>query len=291
MNDKFITGKKETFLVLDAANLYMRCLYGTGYDPTDDNFTMYKIQLLRSLQRTLLQFNPDRVIVCQEGFHNWRKELYPSYKANRITGRQQSAIDFDKFFSVNDKFVEDFKNIAKNIEFLRVARCEADDLVATVVKTQQQANVIVQSNDRDFYQLFKYKNYKQWNAHKQEFVQVANPESYLTEKIILGDVGDNVPRISGLKRGQGPKYVERAVLPNLDEWLEQTNSKADWERNYKLISFDAIPEELTTEIANQLFSWQKGKFDAKAFYNFMLEHKLGSQIDYVADYVNTFSKV
>ena len=281
---------RETYLVLDAANLYMRCLFGTEYDPTDDNFTMYKIQVLRSLQKTMKQFTPDRVIICQEGFHNWRKDLYADYKANRAIGREASIIDFDKFYEVNNKFIDDFKNIAKNFQFLQVARCEADDLIATIVKTQQQADVIVQSCDRDFYQLFKYKNYRQWDATKKTYIQVANPETYLTEKIILGDAGDNVPRISGLKYRQGPKFIEKHVLPDLDKWLEETNSKEEWERNYKLISFDAIPEELTTEISNQLADWQRGEFDARAFYNFMLQHKLASQIDYVTDYVNAFSK-
>lgn len=104
--------------MLDAANLYMRCLHATEYDPTDDNFTMYKIQFMRSLQKTMRMFTPDRVIICQEGFHNWRKDFYPEYKANRIEGRAQSAIDFDKFFKVNGEFIEDFKNIAQNMQFL-----------------------------------------------------------------------------------------------------------------------------------------------------------------------------
>ena len=268
----------------------MRCLYATEYDPTDDNFTMYKLQFMRSLQNTMKLFTPDRVIICQEGFHNWRKDYYPLYKANRITGRQESVIDFDKFFKVNGEFIEDFKNLAKNVQFLQVARCEADDLIAVIVKSQQQADIIVQSNDRDFYQLFKYPNYKQWDAHKKQYIVVANPESYLTEKIILGDAGDNVPRISGLKYRQGPKFIEKHVLPDLDKWLNETQCQEEWDRNYTLIAFDAIPEELSTEIVEKLNSWQRGSFDAREFYNFMLKHKLVSQIDYITDYVNAFSK-
>ena len=176
------------------------------------------------------------------------------------------------------------------MQFLQVSNCEADDLIATIVKTQQQADVIVQSCDRDFYQLFKYDNYKQWDPIKKTYIQVANPETYLTEKIILGDAGDNVPRISGLKYRQGPKFIEKNVLPDVDKWLEETKCKAEWERNYKLIAFDAIPEELTNEITLQVNNWQRGKFDARAFYNFMLQHKLASQIDYVADFINAFSK-
>lgn len=268
----------------------MRCLHSTEYDPTDDNFTMYKIHLINSLRKTMQTFTPDRVIICQEGFHNWRKDVYKDYKANRAVGRAESIIDFDKFYEVNGQFIEDFRNIAQNMQFLQVSGCEADDLIATIVKTQQQAEVIVQSSDRDFYQLFKYKNYKQWDAIKKEYIQVANPETYLTEKIILGDAGDNIPRISGLKYRQGPKFIEKHVLPDLDKWLEETNCKDEWNRNYTLIAFDAIPEEYTTEITKQITNWQHGKFDARAFYNFMLKHKLVSQIDYVADYVNAFSK-
>ena len=276
---------------MDAANMYMRCLHVAPYDPTDDNFTIYKCLLMQSLKTTLQNFNNiDRVIICQEGFKNWRKEVYPLYKANRVEGREASIIDFDKFYEVNNKFIKDFANIAQNFQFLQVPNCEADDLIASITKYKQDVNIIVQSSDRDFYQLFKYNNYKQWDAIKKQYISVVDPENYLTEKIILGDAGDNVPRISGLKYRQGPKFIEKNVLPDLDKWLTETDCKDEWERNYKLIAFDAIPEELSSAIVEQVNTWQKGKFDARAYYNFMLDNKMASQIDFVTDYINAFSK-
>ena len=93
-----------------------------------------------------------------------------------------------------------------------------------------------------------------------------------------------------MKYRQGPKFIEKHVLPDLDKWLNETQCQEEWDRNYTLIAFDAIPEELSTEIIEKLNSWQRGSFDAREFYNFMLKHKLVSQIDYITDYVNAFSK-
>lgn len=234
--------------------------------------------------------NIDRVIFCQEGFHNWRKEYYKLYKANRAEGREASDIDFDAFFAMNNEFMSDFAAMAKNFQFLQVPECEADDLIAVITKHYKNTNIICQSSDKDFYQLYKYKNYKQWDGVKRKFIEVANPETYLIEKIILGDSGDNVPRISGLKYRQGPKFIERNVLPDIDKWLDETNSREEWERNYTLISFDAIPERLSSEIIRQVDNWQKGEFAKNQLYNFMIKHRIFGQIDFIGDYANAFSK-
>lgn len=278
-------------MIIDAANLYMRCLAVTkDASLTDDNFTAYKGLFLSSLKHTISSIKPDRVLICKEGFKNWRKDLYPEYKANRVVARESSVIDFDRFFAVNAEFINDLTEVAKNIQFLQVEHCEADDLVAIAVRSQQNYNVVVQSSDRDFYQLFKYSNYKQWDGNKRKFIEVANPETYLTEKIILGDAGDNIPRISGLKYRQGQKFIEKHILPDVEKWLTENNMQEEWERNYKLISFDAIPEQYVSAITTELNSWQKGTFDSRGFYNFMLKHKLTNIIDFVTDYVNAFSK-
>lgn len=290
MMNKFIKNQKQTILVLDAANLYQRCLHVVPYDPTDTSFVAYKSLFLSSLKRTIMQFSPDRVIMCKEGFRNWRKDYYPEYKANRVEARAASAINYDVFFKINDEFINDFEQIAKNFQFLQVEHCEADDLIATIVKSQPDSTVIVQSSDRDFYQLFKYPNYKQWDGQKRKYIEIANPDSYLTEKIILGDAGDNVPRISGLKYRQGPKFIEKNILPDIEKWLTETNMQSEWERNYTLISFDAIPENLTTEIVDKVNSWQRADFDKRGLYNFMIKHKLANIIDFIGDYSNAFSK-
>lgn len=178
----------------------MRCLYVLPYDPTD-NFTMaYNGLLIQMFKNILLQFNDiDRVVFCQEGLNNWRKQVYPLYKANRVEKREVSVVDFDAFYKNLHAFMHDFQDIAKNFQFLQVPNCEADDLIAVITKYKQDCDIIALSADKDFYQLYKYTNYKQWHPIKKQFVEVANPVNYLTEKIIIGDSGDNVPRISGLK--------------------------------------------------------------------------------------------
>lgn len=94
----------------------------------------------------------------------------------------------------------------------------------------------------------------------------------------------------GLKYRQGPKFIEKNVLPDIDKWLDETNSRAEWDRNYTLISFDAIPEEYVTAITNEVNNWQKGQFNSREFYNFMLKHKVTNIIDFIGDYINAFSK-
>ena len=283
--------KRKTLLVIDAANMYMRCVHVIDSEIVNDAFMReYKTLLLQMFKKTISTFNADRVIVCKEGFHNWRKEYYPEYKANRAITRAQSAIDWELFYNENNKFIDDFEQIAQNIQFLQVPNCEADDLIATIVKTQQDYDVIVQSTDKDFYQLFKYSNYKQYDAKNKTYIQVMNPETYLTEKIIMGDSGDNVPRISGVRKGQGPVFVRKNILPDVEKWLKENHMQKEWERNYTLISFDAIPEKYTSAIADKVNSWQKGVFQGRELWNFLTKHKLMNLMDYMTEFVNVFSR-
>lgn len=283
---------REKVLLIDAANMYMRCLHVIPYDPTDNFYTAYNGLLTQMFKNALLQFNGiDRVVFCQEGFNNWRKQEYSLYKANRVEKREASDVDFDAFYKNLNAFIHDFQGIAKNFQFLQVPNCEADDLIAVITKYKQNCDIITLSSDKDFYQLYKYKNYKQWHPTKKQFIEVVNPVNYLTAKIITGDAGDNVPRISGLKYRQGPKFIEKKIIPNLDAWLDENKCRDEWERNYKLIAFDAIPEEHCNSIISEFDSWEKGKFDARGFYNFMFTHKLQNQIDFITDFVNAFSKV
>lgn len=291
---------KPEVLLIDYSNLAMRCLHSLPYDPLDESFKRWRLLMMGSIKKSIRDRKPDKVIFCMEGGNNWRKLYYPQYKANRVYGKPEETadgkddakhtIDFDKFFAESARFVRSLAAYIPNTQFLCVPGSEADDLIAIITKSQQQWNVTCQSSDRDFYQLFKYPNYKQYDGIKRKFIEVINPEMYLLEKIIVGDGGDNVPQ---LKQKIGPKRAEAIINSEegLEAWLKKENLEKEFERNRTLISFDCIPEEVQFNIRTAVESFEPKKFDPRKTMDFLVENDLAAMFDDFNVFINLFTKL
>lgn len=292
MIKKFITEStinKDRVLLIDFANLSIRNLFAVKYDPLDENYTVWKNMIIRSLRKLFLAFDPGRVIFCLEGRNNWRKDVYPEYKAQRKLARDTSHIDFDTFFPVQNDFIEVLKNLLTNCCFLQVEGAEADDLIGCITKNNPKWNIINISTDRDFFQLYKFNNYRQYDPIKNKFIEVVEPKNYLLEKVILGDMGDNIPNI---RAGIGPKTAAKIVncKEGLDEWLKIQNLEAEFNRNLTLIDFEFIPEEVQNEINKALKEYKITKFDPRALMDFFTKNDLTAFISDITLLANLFSK-
>lgn len=289
----FITTPKadsNKVLLIDWSNLAMRNLLVMPYDPTDQvKFVSWKNMMLRSLKKIFKEHEASKVIICLEGHGNWRKQYYPEYKANRVGAREASKIDFDAFFKAQDEFVGNLAALLSNVQFLRVPHAEADDLIGVITKKYPNWKITLISSDRDFYQLYKYSNYRQYDAIKGKYIEVLDPINYLLEKIILGDAGDNVPK---LKAGVGPKTAEKIINSEegLEEWLKLENLEAEFERNTTLISFDFIPEEVQNDITKAVDAWKGTKFKPSEMMNFLVKNSCGGMMSEIGVLVNLFKR-
>ena len=54
---------------------------------------------------------------------------------------------------------------------------------------------MILSGDKDFIQLHKYKNVTQYSPITKKFVNGIDPDEYLYEHILKGDVSDGVPNV------------------------------------------------------------------------------------------------
>ena len=57
--------------------------------------------ILNSLRSYHKQFKEEygEMILCYDGGKNWRKEVYPQYKANRKKDREESTLDWNQIFA------------------------------------------------------------------------------------------------------------------------------------------------------------------------------------------------
>ena len=118
----------------------------------------------------------DVVIACDHS--SWRREVFPQYKASRRKGREESSMDWNEIFRIINKVREEIRD---NMPYkvIHVERCEADDIIGTLVYETQEFGknepVMIISADKDFIQLHKFNNVRQYSPMQKKFVQHENP--------------------------------------------------------------------------------------------------------------------
>ena len=241
---------------------------------------MVRHMILNSVRLYRTQFNKEygEVVLTYDSKHYWRREYFPQYKAGRKKGREKDNKDWNKIFGVLNKIKAEFK---ENLpyKYLEVYGCEADDIIATLCKNNQDEKIMIISGDKDFIQLHKYPSVKQYSPILKKFVKDHNPDTYIKEHILKGDTSDGVPNVlspdntfvdSIRQRPLGRKKIETWLDIHIDDLPEEV--KRNYQRNDKLINLDNIPEELGKEI---MFEFKEAPCgDRSKLLNYFIQSRL-----------------
>ena len=241
---------------------------------------MVRHMILNSVRLYRTQFNKEygEVILTYDSKHYWRREYFPQYKAGRKKGREKDNKDWNKIFGVLNKIKAEFK---ENLpyKYLEVYGCEADDIIATLCKNNQDEKIMIISGDKDFIQLHKYPNVKQYSPILKKYVNDHNPTTYIKEHILKGDTSDGVPNVlspdntfvdSIRQRPLGRKKIETWLDIHIDDLPEEV--KRNYQRNDKLINLDNVPEELEKEI---MFEYEEAPCgDRSKLLNYFIQSRL-----------------
>ena len=312
-----IIDKEQKALVLDSHNAIFRTLYTASVQNEksgleDPNFTYFKYLYIKNIIDLINFLNPTIVIIAMDAKMNWRKDVYKDYKAHRKAARENSKIDFEKFFPILDIFLQDLKEAFTNIKFIKLDKCEGDDIIAITTKHfhEQDIKSIIVSTDRDMYQLQRYKSIKQYDPMKRKYVESINPLVELEAKIITGDKGDNIPAI---KPKCGPVTAASLIKADyileiterenklFDGTLQESNlSKEELDgrehyknyiRNRELIDFQYIPNHIQMVILNELNNYPLSKFDSRKLLNLIVKHRLASFLDNIQEITKTIGEI
>ena len=241
---------------------------------------MVRHMILNSIRLYRTQFNKEygEVILTYDSKHYWRREYFPNYKAGRRKGREKDNKDWDTIFTVLNKIKAEFKDNLP-YKYLEVYGAEADDIIATLCKTNQNEKIMIISGDKDFIQLHKYPNVKQYSPILKKYVNDHNPSTYIKEHILKGDTSDGVPNVlspdntfvdSIRQRPLGRKKIETWLDIHIDDLPEEV--KRNYQRNHKLINLDNIPDELEKEI---MFEFKEAPCgDRSKLLNYFIQSRL-----------------
>ena len=189
------------------------------------------------------------IIICHDSPKCWRKDTFEYYKKNRQKSKDASPHDWNKIFDAMTLIKSEIESTFpwKNIS---VPTAEADDIIAVISKNSLPIEpVLIISSDKDFQQLQKYSNVKQWSPIKKDFLICNNSDEFLKEHIIKGDTSDGIPNILSdedtfVDENKRQTPLTKKKLNIIKENVEQYKQTDRWNQNKTLIDFDEIPEDL-----------------------------------------------
>ena len=238
-----------------------------------------------------------QVVICADGMNTWRKEFFPEYKAARKKNRDESSQDWTEIFRILHTVRDEIRDYLP-YKVIHMEGVEADDIIGTLaMQTQefgQDEPVMIISSDKDFIQLQKFKNVKQWSPIQKKFVTDKNPRTYLFNHIMRGDSGDGIPNVLSAddtfisENSQTPLRQTR-----IDNWLEHSDNLREhmddeiyrnYQRNKKLIDLTDIPEDIQESIINN-FNGQAKTPNMKVL-NYLIKKRCNHLIEVVEEFYN-----
>lgn len=205
----------------------------------------------------------EEIVLCLDGRHYWRKEVFPYYKQSRSKNRETSKFDWTSFF---ENFNQLKKEFSENLPYkvIEVPGAEADDLISVLcIEFHKQKDIVIVSSDKDFLQLQMNvsTNIQQYSPYHKKFLRPDHNGYNLFEHIVRGDTDDGIGNIFSdddvfVVPGKRNKPISAV---NMEKWSQFginhpeafCNSLEDLERfrrNQRLIDLTKIPENIVNNI-------------------------------------------
>ena len=261
--------------------------------------SMIRHMILNSIRMYNKRYRDEygQMVICADGMNTWRKDYFPQYKAHRKKHRDNSTQDWTEIFRILHLVRDEIK---ENLPYkvIHIDGCEADDIIGTLAMQTQEFGmnepVMIVSSDKDFIQLQKFSNVKQFSPIQKKMVSDDNPRTYLWNHIFRGDSGDGVPNVLS---GDDTFVSESKQTPlrqtKIDDWIHNAERLRDvmpeeqyrnYQRNKTLIDLAEIPEDIQNGIINT-FNGQKPAMKMKVL-NYLIKKRCNNLIESVEEFYN-----
>jgi 5'-3' exonuclease len=264
-----------------------------GKPEVKPNLDMVRQMVLNSLRGFNIKFRDEygKMILCSDAANPWRREIFPLYKHGRRKGRVDSDTDWDNIFdimlTIKNELIENFPYIV-----MHVAKAEADDIIASLIKLREEDKYLIVSGDKDFIQLHHYGDVYQFSPILKGYIgENEDPIQFLHEQIIKGDRSDGVPNVLSaddifLDKAVRQRPINKkrlAEFTNIETSLDiEPSIKKNYQRNKALIDLSQIPEYIEKSIINTYKNY-KAK-DRSLLLSYFMKNKLKTLIEQVNDF-------
>jgi hypothetical protein len=255
--------------------------------------SMLRHMILNTLRANRKKFGAEfgELVICCDDTNYWRRQMYPYYKANRKKTRDKSEMDWNAIFQALNSIRDELKTFFP-YKVIQVETCEADDIIGVITHEEgTELNmgepILILSGDKDYIQLHKYANVKQYDPVRKRWISNANPEKYLAEHIIKGDAGDGIPNVLSVDNAFVMGIRQRPITQKrLAEWADINNMNDEVKRNYMrnkaLIDLSEVPKGMKEEILS-IWSEENGK-DRSQLLNYFIKNRLRNLMECITEF-------
>ena len=233
------------------------------------------------------------LVLCFDNKGSWRRDVYPYYKANRKKDRDKSEINWQRLFEIMNTIRSELETYFP-YKIILSEKAEADDIIGTLcneygtlLNNSSSESILILSGDKDFIQLQKYANVKQYNPVLKKFIIHNNPESYLKEHILIGDRSDGIPNALSPddcfvmnKRQKVLTQKRKDLYLNSEEIHDDI--KYGWKRNEMLIDLTFTPAKIQKEILHKYND--NNLNDRSKLFGYFVEYKLKNLLNSIGDF-------
>lgn len=254
--------------------------------------------VLNSIRSYNTKFSKDygEMIIACDDRNYWRREIFPYYKANRRKAREESEIDWATVFESLNKIRDELKEYLP-YRVIQAHGAEADDIIGTlvhkygkVVCSASDEKILILSGDKDFVQLQTYSNVEQYDPVRKKYIKNKDPEKFLYEHIIRGDVGDGIPNFLSADNCIVIGSRQKSIMSKkLEMWLNQAPEEfcdetllRNYHRNRQLIDLNCIPQHVRDNVMTE-YEAQSNK-SRQHIFNYFIKFKLKGLMESINDF-------
>jgi 5'-3' exonuclease len=255
---------------------------------------MVRHMILNSLRSYRSKFFSDygELVIACDNTNYWRRKVFPYYKANRKKAQEKSDLDWKAVFECLNKIRAELKEFFP-YKVIDIESAEADDVIGSLVReygSEMNAGepILILSGDKDFIQLHKYANVKQYDPTRKKWISHNDPDQYLREHILKGDSSDGVPNVLSSDNCFVVGERQRPLTAKkLDHYLKvkptemETNIARNYFRNDQLINLNHTPEEIRVKVLDE---YNKQKKDRSKLLNYFIANKLRNLTESIGDF-------
>jgi 5'-3' exonuclease len=125
--------------------------------------SMVRHMILNSLRMYRTKFSSEfgELVLCYDSKHYRRRDYFPEYKFGRRKTREKSTHDWNAIILCLNEIRDELRDNMP-YKFIEIYGAEADDIIG-VLCSEYSEEIMILSGDKDFIQLQKFPNVKQYS--------------------------------------------------------------------------------------------------------------------------------
>ena len=230
-----------------------------GQEPISEDLVRHIALKSLAMYRKKYKNKYGELVLADDSYNVWRKDVFPHYKANRKKSRDKDTKDWGQIFDCITVIREELKYNFP-YKYIYISKCEADDIIGTLCeKYGDTENIMIISGDKDLQQLQRYSKVRQFSPITKKDIKLTQEQAleYLNDHIISGDTGDGVPNCLSqddvFVSGSRQRPLSKKKRDTIKDPLVMNDSEIDrnLERNRSLIDLSYIPSKYKKQILQE----------------------------------------